>query len=116
MVFGTVDGVEGFSTKHFLSYTIHSDEIVSIELDRDHFSEFRGSHFLKTAYSLFLAYPHMLKPDQVEAGAHYLLCEKCILEDFSIEDGIESISLTSYRTRLNSEFNTILNPDCQDAK
>lgn len=112
-VFGTVNGVEGFSTEHKLLYTNKPSEKDSILLDQEIFSQFRGSYYLKNSYSIFLAYPHVLKEEQVSDGMHYLLCKKNLLKQFNLPDTLHQLRLKSAKTVYGFPEVKLFNPACK---
>jgi hypothetical protein len=113
IVFSTVEGVEGFDTHHKFTYLDNHDKVVSVPLDMEHFSNLQGSFFLRNAFALFLAYPHMLKPEQVDYGTQYLLCQQGMFDAFDIREGKTCVAIESHRTRFGREFNSILTADCE---
>jgi hypothetical protein len=112
IVFGTVGGVEGFNTQHSLRYQNINADLVELSLDQSRFREFQGSYLLKNVYAIFLAYPHMLKPEQVKQGANYLLCKENIFNDFGIKDYEKNARIESVRVVYGNEMKSVLQSDC----
>nr|WP_294905748.1 hypothetical protein [uncultured Lacibacter sp.] len=112
-VFGTVNGVEGFSTEHQLLYTNRKSEKDSVLLDQEIFSHFRGSYYLKNSYSIFLAYPHILKDEQVSGGMHFLLCKKNLLKQFNLPDTLDELQLKTIKKVYDIPEVKIFNPVCK---
>lgn len=112
IVFGTVNGVEGFNTYHTLIYVTTEGNQATMPLDQKSFSQFNGSFFLKMAYSLFLAYPHMLKPEQVEQGSEYFFCKQGLQENFNVNNSKSCLAIESERQRYGRSFNSTLTSRC----
>jgi hypothetical protein len=74
-VFSTIEGVEGFDTRHTLLYTDSMGQRDSLQLDQAFFSDFPAHYFLKNAYSIFFAYPHMFKAGLVDDAMKHAFCE-----------------------------------------
>ena len=113
-VFSTINGVEGFSAVHTIHFTDDKGNAGIIKLDQHVFSQFNGHFFLKNAYSLFLAYPHILKPRQVADGVNFSLCKRNIFYRFGIKNKIENPSIQIEQSRFNTKENIILIPKCKD--
>lgn len=113
-VFSTINGVEGFTTMHTIYYTDANQKYDSIKLDQHLFSQFRRHYFLKQAYSIFLAYPHILKPRMVEDGLDFILCKKNIFKSLSIKNQIKNPSIHTDRTRFNKIEHIILASNCKE--
>ena len=111
-VFGTVQGVEGFDTSHSLRYINQQGDTVTVTLDKNHFSNLQGA-YLKNTYSIFLAYPHVLKPEMVQEGGNYLLCGQH-MEQFGITDINQSLSIESHKKVLGTPAYSILNSTCEN--
>ena len=113
-VFSTIGGVEGFSSTHTIHFTNDKGKADTIKLDQHLFSQFNGHYFLKNAYSLFLAYPHILKPRQVADGVNFALCKRNIFFRFEIKNKIKNPTIQIEQRRFNKKENTILIPECKD--
>ena len=113
-VFSTVNGVEGISTRHTLFFTNHNGRKDTIRLGQEEFSHFRGSYFLKNSYSLFLAYPHVLKPEQVSSGMNFLLCKRNLGLQFNIRDSLQDPSVQIERIMHGKHEIKLLESSCKE--
>jgi hypothetical protein len=104
-VFGTVKGIEGFSTRHRIVFINKNGETKTVYLDKKLFTHFNGSYLLKNAYSIFLAYPHVLKPEQVRNGVTYILNRSNLNEQFAIINSFGEPTLVSDRV-INGHYIT----------
>lgn len=96
-VFGTVKGVEGFATRHTIHFINKYGAADSLALDKKVFNNLKVSYLLKNAYSIFLAYPHMLKAGQVENGINFLLKEETLQTQFLLLPPVKDSKLESRR-------------------
>lgn len=110
-VFGTVEGVEGFNTQHYVVYINSAGDTARVSLDRNHYTKLQGSFLLKNTYSIFLAYPHMLKREQVKEGSGFLLCRQNI-KAFGISDIKECLFIESQKVVSGKPTLSLLNVDC----
>ncbi|MEO6219989.1 MAG: hypothetical protein ABIO81_06140 [Ginsengibacter sp.] len=113
-VFSTINGVEGFATAHTIHFIDDENKPRKVNLNQHLFSRFKGHYFLKQAYSIFLAYPHVLKPCMVEEGLKYALCKRNIFYGFRIKNKIKNPSIQTERSRFNKMEHIILNPYCKE--
>lgn len=111
-VFSTINGVEGFATVQTIHGSDDNGKPDSIKLDQRVFSQFKGHYFLKQAYSIFLAYPHILKPRLVDDALNFALCERNIFKRFGIQSEIKNPSIHIERTRFKKNEHVILIPNC----
>jgi len=88
-VFSTINGVEGFDTKHTLYFKNQNGQSDSVALNQNLFTAFRGHYFLKNAYSLFIAYPHILKPEHITDGWNFALCRSNLLQQCNLPETIK---------------------------
>ena len=111
-VFSTIKGVEGFDTKHTLYFRQQNGQSDSVELNQELFSDFRGHYFLKNAYSIFIAYPHILKPAHVNDGWNFALCRQNLLQDCNLPKAITEPQIHSVRIRDGKRESILVIPDC----
>ena len=112
-VFGTVKGVEGFTTRHTVFFLNKNSQTDSVLLDQRMFNQFKGSYFLKNSYSIFLAYPHMLKPGQVSAATDFLLCKRNLIKEFGLDESITDLSVQTRKNLYGKQEITTLKPACK---
>lgn len=113
-VFSNVKGVDGFDTEQQLHVTDARGTIDTIELDQQLFAQFTGPFFLKESYAIFLAYSHILTPQQLEAGSRFMLCRKNIFTSFGINESSSNSSIHTYRTIYGNKEIKVLHPDCNN--
>jgi len=111
-VFSTISGVEGFATRHTLYFNKQNGQTDSLVLDQRLFSKFHGHYFLKNAYTIFIAYPHILKPGLVDDGWNFALCRKNLLHECNLSDTITNPEIHSTRIRNGIKENIVINPHC----
>jgi hypothetical protein len=111
-VFSTVNGVEGFDTQQSIAFQNAQGKTDSLALDRAVFSSFREHYFLKNAYSILLAYPHVLKREAADDGLNYMLCGNHIQQVFGLETHMHSPALITTRIRDGKREMLLVNPNC----
>ena len=111
-VFSTISGVEGFDTKHTLFFKNQNGQNDSLDLNQRLFSDFQGHYFLKNAYTIFIAYPHILKPELINDGWSFALCRKNLLHECNLSDTITNPEIHSTRIRNGIKEIIVINPHC----
>ena len=111
-VFSTINGVEGFDTKHTLVFKNQNSQNDSLDLNQRIFSDFKGHYFLKNAYTIFIAYPHILKPELINDGWNFALCRKNLLHECNLSDTITNPEIHSIRIRNGVKEIVLIKPDC----
>jgi hypothetical protein len=111
-VFSTVEGVEGFDTKHAVIYQDAKGQTDSLPLDQAFFTAFRGHYYLKNAFSIFLAYPHVLKPEAVKDGLHFFLCRSQLQSANGTDLEMHNPGLLTRRLRDGKMEVILVSPPC----
>jgi hypothetical protein len=111
-VFSTVKGVEGFDTKHTLLFVNEKGKQDSSEIGRKAFTQFHGHYFLKNAYSIFLAYPHVIKTEALNNGWEFALCKKNLLNECGINCIMSNAFIRTKRYRFGKKETIQFKPDC----
>jgi hypothetical protein len=111
-VFSTVEGVEGFDTKHTIYFTTVAGKKDSVAFDQILLDQFHGHYFLKNAYSIFIAYPHILKPQQITDGWAFALCKRNLLDQCNMDTQVQEPYVQTKRSYLNKVENVQSQPQC----
>ena len=113
-VFSTVKGVEGFDTKHTLFFINEKGNRDSSEIGQKAFTQFQGHYFLKNAYSIFLAYPHVIKTQGLTNGWEFALCKKDLLNECGIYYIMSNAFIQTKRYRFGKRETIRFKPDCSN--
>ncbi|CAN5612527.1 hypothetical protein BH10BAC3_BH10BAC3_14040 [soil metagenome] len=111
-VFSTVNGVEGFDTKHTLFFINEKGYHDSSEIDQKAFAQFHGHYFLKNAYSIFLAYPHVIKTQALNNGWEFALCNKDLMIECGMYCKMSNAYIQTKRYRFGKKETIQFKPDC----
>lgn len=113
-VFSTIKGVEGFDTKHTLFFVNQQGNHDSSEINQKAFEEFHGHYFLKNAYSIFLAYPHVIKMEELTNGWEFALCKKDLLTECGFNFIMTNAFIQTKRYRFGKKEIIQFKPGCSN--